>query len=252
MAAPAPLPTVNANNLITWITKQEFYTKGQQTNYSVAITADNSLIISKVGGVTSATTGMDTLIQHIQNQNWYNVVQGRVYFAKKYGGGGNSNHSEMCCMATADSLDEKLVYIKCTGDNCPACAEMLAHDRVTTGNSTATGTQSGWVHPRGRLAMGTQLGSWEEQLAELREFNATDKAKWARFEHSKTQKLSSDPEGKYELVACAASTPGRPASRTGWPGPPGGWTEDGVGQSPVATTSARSIMSTGTVLRSYR
>jgi len=191
-----PMNNAVVDDLIKWIKKQEFYLKGQQPNYAVGLTANGNLIISKVGGLTDRTGGMDDLQTEIQQTQWFSDNAPTVYLAKKYGGDGNSNHGEMCVLAAADALGEQLTYIKCTGDNCPACFAMLASAGVATGNAQATGTQAGWVHPRGRMALGTGLtSSWSDQIKELNAYNQLTAGEQKKFVHKHTQPGSVTPQG---------------------------------------------------------
>lgn len=191
-----PMNNAVVDDLIEWIEEQDFYLKGQQPNYAVGLTASGNLIISKVGGVTEKTTGMLDLQKEVSESQWFSDNAPTVYLAQKYGGDGNSNHGEMCVLAAADALGEQLVYIKCTGDNCPACFAMLASAGVATGNAQATGTQSGWVHPRGRMNLGTQLPSrWTDQIQELNAYNQLTPDQRRKFVHKHTQPGSVTPQG---------------------------------------------------------
>lgn len=187
------------NDVIAWITTQDFYTKNQQPNYAVAITNHSRMVISKVGGVTSKTKGMDDLAGYIQSRDWWTELEG-IYFGKTFGGDGGSNHGEMCVLAAVDAMrEEKIVEMKCTGDNCPACFEMLTHVGVKTLNKAATGAQSGWIHPRGRMALGSQLnGDWKGQIEELKAFNKLSAAAQAGFDYTLTRATGYDPEGSFE------------------------------------------------------
>jgi len=186
------------DDVITWIKKQDFYTRNQQPNYAVAITGGGRMIISKVGGVTSKTSGMGDLAGYIQSKDWWTELEG-LYFGKTFGGDGGSNHGEMCVLAAADAMGEKIAEMKCTGDNCPACFEMLKHAGVKTLNKSATGSQSGWIHPRGRMALGSQLNSdWKGQIEELKAFNKLSAAAQEDFDYTLTRATGYDPAGSYE------------------------------------------------------
>jgi hypothetical protein len=198
------LPATNAamiNHVVNWIAQQPFYLDNQQPNYAVGITDNHKMIVSKVGGVTSKTASMAALVNEIKNQHWWTQIEG-VYLAGTFGGDGNSNHGEMCVLAAADLIGEQIVDMRCTGDNCPACAIMLAHAGVHSLNNTASGAQQGWVHPRGRMTLGSQLNNnWSGQLAELQAFNQLTPAARADFVYNRTQRAGRDPQGKIEDVA---------------------------------------------------
>jgi hypothetical protein len=196
------LPVAAATDVIGWITVQPFFTQAQQTNYAVGLTTGDNMIISKVGGVTLQTNGMAALQAQLQTYPWYVAQQPQVHLAKKYTSGGVSNHGEMCVLAAADALADPLGHILCTGDNCPACADTLAAYGVATGNVTSGGTQTGWSHPRGRLAMGSSLGaSWAQQMAELAAYNALGTpATRSAFGHLHTQRTSTDPHGDSQRI----------------------------------------------------
>jgi hypothetical protein len=189
------------NHVLNWIFQQPFYTNAnQQPNYTVGITENRAMIISKAGGVTSRTNGMNALADEVKNQHWWPDLEG-VYFAQPFDPEG-SNHGEMCVLAAADAMGERLVDIRCTGDNCSACATVLADAGVNSMNNTAPGTQTGWRHPRGRLTLGTQNANytWQQQIAELHTFNRLTPAQRMNFRHVYTSSTFRDPKGKYELV----------------------------------------------------
>lgn len=190
------------NDVINWIVQQQFYRNNQQTNYTVGITAGSKLIISKVGGVTSRTAAMGTLATEIKSRRWWPQIKG-VYLASTFGGDGGSNHGEMCVLAAADALGDRLVDMRCTGDNCQACAIMLRHAGVHSMNNTAIGAQSGWIHPTGRMALGSQIDNhtWDEQLAELQAFNRLAPSARAGFAYKYTRQTGYDPQGGYEPIA---------------------------------------------------
>jgi hypothetical protein len=199
-----PAPATNAtmiNFVINWIMQQPFFLNNQQPNYAVGVTNHHKMIVSKVGGVTSKTLAMGAMVTAIKTQHWWTQIEG-VYLAGTFGGDGNSNHGEMCVLAAADLVGEQIVDMRCTGDNCQACAIVLAGAGVHTMNNTAIGPQQGWVHPRGRMTLGSQLNNnWNGQLAELQAFDQLAPAARAGFAHNLTQRAGRDPQGKIEDVA---------------------------------------------------
>lgn len=198
---PHPLNPPIANEVLDWIKAQPFYQGAQALNYAVGLTRGSKLIISKVGGVTSATAAMAGLDTMLRSKPWWTSLEG-VYLGKKFGGDGNSNHGEMCVLAAADAMEDPLIWMKCTGDNCPACYAMLADAGVHSMNDSATGSQSGWIHPRGPMALGSQLNNdWKGQIAELKSYNALQPAARAGFGFRLTQKLTTVPAGAYEMLS---------------------------------------------------
>lgn len=195
------LTTANVDALVTWIKNQSFFTEHQALNYAVGLTNVNNLIISKVGGVTTQTQATNLIAKWIKLQEWYLGHQDKVYLAKKFSTVvDSSNHGETCVLAGARARSENVVYLKCTGDNCEACAVMLAG---ISGNVTAAGTQTGWVHPFGPMALGTQLNKdWKGQINELKSYNTwlAEKKDPKTFAFHLTLKLSLPPEGSCEKL----------------------------------------------------
>lgn len=190
------------DDVVDWIKQQDFFLNSQALNYAVGITTSDNMIISKVAGVTTKTSGMSDLIAQIKKQDWWSTQIKGLYLAGTFGGDGGSNHGEMCVLAAADELGEELAEMGCTGDNCPACATMLSDAAVTTRNETAKGSQSGWIHPRGRMALGSQLNrDWAGQIDELKAFNKLDEDDRDDFKHKLTQRAGRDPKGKFQKVA---------------------------------------------------
>lgn len=195
------LTDAHADDIIDWIKQQDFFTRAQAPNYTVGITAD-TIIISKVGGVTSATGGMSDLKDYIKSQTWYPLAKNRVYLARKFSTAvDTSNHGEMCVLAAALDLGKQLTYLKCSAKNCKACARTLSDYDVPTGNDTSSDTQTGWVHPVGAMACGTAYNTdWSGQITELHRYNewlADDEDEDA-FTHSLTKELTTSPQGKHE------------------------------------------------------
>ena len=192
-------PTVVADGIVAWIKKQTFFTKGQATNYAVAVAGD-ALIISKVGGVTKATQGMDSLKSHIESEP---ACKGfTAYLARSYNTAiTGSNHGEMCVLAGAKVLGKTVTYMKCTGENCEACSVVLTANNVVSGNGVAAGEQIGWAHPLGRLALGTQRGKWSTQIDELKAYNrALAAGKEDDFTPVVAILLSQESTGKVDLL----------------------------------------------------
>lgn len=142
----------------------------QQENYTVGLTEGRALVISKAGGVTAETAGMDELRDAITRAEWWTTGFIRhVYLAQTFGAGGASNHGEMCVLAACKALRDPLALIECAGQNCSACFAMV--EDVTL-NEESELPQQGWVHPCAPIAMGTQRpGSWRAQVASLRIYN---------------------------------------------------------------------------------
>ncbi|KNE82460.1 MULTISPECIES: hypothetical protein [Streptomyces] len=179
--------------VLYWLRKNA--RSGQEVNWTVAITEEHTMIISKVGGVTSQTRGMALLCQSIKEQPWRASLKG-VYLAKTFTADGVSNHAEMCILAAADSLGQRVEHMKCASDNCEACAHMLQYAKVNTMNG-AGGAAMGWIHPRGCMALGTTLNDyWNEQIKELDRFNEAGEP--GDFKHTFTQHQGSEPQGGYE------------------------------------------------------
>ncbi|MCQ4200362.1 hypothetical protein M4J06_003915 [Streptomyces coelicoflavus] len=172
---------------------------GQEVNWTVGITEGDAMIIGRVNGVTSETRGMTDLARAIAAEPWCTGLRGGVHLAKSFSKVSVSNHAEMCVLAAADSLRQRVAAMGCASPNCEACAHMLAFAGVKSINGSVTGGQQGWVHPRGRMALGTQLNpSWREQIAELDRFNAAGAP--ANFVHRYTLGLNADPEGATEKI----------------------------------------------------
>ncbi|MFJ1791624.1 hypothetical protein [Kitasatospora griseola] len=184
---------------LDWI--KENIRSSQEVNWTVAVTATPAMIISKVGGVTSKTQGMNSLGQAIENEGWYSTLRGGVYLAQVFTVDANSNHAEMCILAATDSLKQKVADMECASPNCEACAHMLRFAGVKTPKPPTEKAQSGWLHPRAPLALGTQINlDWEDQIKELDSFNkATEKEK-ENFKYVYTKHLTSKPQGKWEKI----------------------------------------------------
>ncbi|MBB5873362.1 hypothetical protein F4553_006796 [Allocatelliglobosispora scoriae] len=196
-----PLPNVATTNVITWIMAQPFFINNQAPNFAVGLSGD-TMIISKVGGITLRAGGMAALQAQIQTYPWYVAGTTVVYLAKKFTSDGASNHGEMCVLAAADDLGLVLNRMECTGANCAACFQTLGAYGVPTVNVMAAGSQVGWAHPRGRLAMGTAVNDrWDDQVAELPGYNAlaTTAARNA-FAHQHTMRTLSMPQGDWEQI----------------------------------------------------
>lgn len=181
---------VAATGMVQWL-KQKGY--GGATNYTVAVLANDDLVISKVGGVTAKTKAIATMKGEIETKGYH---KGRkIYLAQKFSKDGASNHAEMCILAAA--FDLGVNYMLCTGPHCPFCAETMKAYKVELGNGTGGKGQVGWSHPFHRLFYGTQTsGKEEDKLAELKsvhEGKTTVKA--AKL----TGAVMSDPKGARTL-----------------------------------------------------
>lgn len=196
-----------SHEVIDWIRRQDFFRENQAPNYVVGVTRGGNVIISKVGGVTSAARGIGDLWEMVRQTPWFGDNTPGVYLAQRFTHDGNNNHAEMCALAAADALADPLDHIRCTADNCDPCHITLEWAGVTSGNGRAPGTQTGWVHPRGCLQLGTSLAppgmssaeTWRRQTAELRDYHAC--ADKEHFPHRYTRRTSWPPQGSMEQLS---------------------------------------------------
>ncbi len=194
------LPVSAAEDVISWIERQPFSHKGQHRNYTVGLTDDGNMIISKENGITEDAEGMRELREMIGTTDWYHLYEPTVYLAQFFNGDGGGNHGEMCVLAAADRLRETLKYVLCSGDNCLACYGTMSAYEVESGNDPSARPQQSWMHPRGRLMMGTGLTApWPDQLAELGRYNACDAAGRATFAYKDTKRCSTRAEGQFQV-----------------------------------------------------
>jgi hypothetical protein len=168
-------PKINAKAavvaLIEWMKKQDAFASA--SNYCVAALANDDLIITKVNGVTTQAAAIEMLGQKIQKEG---IEFGRdIYLAQKYSTAVGSNHAEMCILAAADKLGQKVNLMGCTGPNCPYCDQMMKDDGIPSLNAGQDGkAQQGWAHPRASIFWGSQVSDspcWV-QVADLANFNA--------------------------------------------------------------------------------
>ncbi|MFD7747772.1 hypothetical protein ACFV2V_24135 [Streptomyces sp. NPDC059698] len=177
----------------------------QEANWTVAITVEGAMIVSKVGGVTSGTSNVPALSLWIQDQAWWPDLSG-LYLAKKFTKDGVSNHAEMCILAAVDSLEMSVAKMGCASDNCEACGHVLIWDGTDSLNDMSTSPQQGWVHPRGRMGLGLQVNDqWAKQILELDKFNDQGPANYQQFEFKWTKELQSDPKGQFEYLGAPLS-----------------------------------------------
>ncbi len=165
----------------------------QQSNYSVGVTTNDEIVISKVGGTTDDTDLIKTFCS-----TWN--TQRMIYVAQSFNTSGTGgNHGEMCVYAGCeDGLGETLTHLYCTHPNCKYCAAFLKIYKITT-RSVNTGepkSQSSWYHPVHNLVYGSQLGSNES--AQVKEMVAItkDPSKEVRLGR-KTEKV---PKGRVERI----------------------------------------------------
>jgi hypothetical protein len=167
---------VAAKGIIEWLRKNGH---GGAQNYSVGVTDDDDLIISRVGGMTSkaarSITAKDddptTLEDYIKSQGY---DTGRsISLARKFNAGvPASNHAEMCIMAAAGK--GRIKFMDCTGPHCAFCSALMKNDGVEPGNETGGPHQTGWVHPFERVGYGNQLATKvQDQVAELAKLPVT-------------------------------------------------------------------------------
>ncbi|MER6633475.1 hypothetical protein ABT301_35565 [Streptomyces sp. NPDC000987] len=172
---------------------------GQEVNWTVAITNTNEMIISKVGGVTSARRGMQDLAHWMAAQEWQAELDG-VCLAKKFTRDAASNHAEMCILAAARSMgmnpEVDVDLMGCPSLHCEACANTLDYANVTTLDGARTGSQQGWCHPYAPMAIGLQYGDWAPQLEELDRFNEAGAPDGFPFEYAR--QLTYQPAGDFE------------------------------------------------------
>lgn len=194
-ATPWTDPSKAADALVAWISKQPF---SGENNFTVGVYKGNHLVISKVGGITTAAASAKEIIAFIKKNS---METGRkIYLAKSFAkkDGPVSNHAEMCILAACGAED--LSYIKCTSPNCKFCkATLLAYDIKNANAEGPDGkTQTGWRHPFLRVNYGNVLSSSEsEQLAELKKIN---KDKMIDGPPKYGQSASYDPKGDMALV----------------------------------------------------
>jgi ribosomal protein S18 acetylase RimI-like enzyme len=160
--------------LVTWLKAKD--PGKQQSNFSVGLTGDGCLIISKVGGITrKSKTISDAIAAYVAEA--YPGQQ--VYLAKKFNNlSPSGNHAEMCVVATANALKKNLTQVTCTHPNCRFCSAMMTFLGIV-GNSITKGdpgSQATWCHPTFNAAFGTTFNSNEDTCLEaLNTFNAATK-----------------------------------------------------------------------------
>jgi GNAT superfamily N-acetyltransferase len=120
-------------------------TKKYPKNYSVGLTDNNQIIISKVGGIANMAP-LDVVVNLIACNDLYQQLD--VYYASNFNSQ-SGNHGEMCVIAGANALGAKLSSISCSCKSCGFCAQQMADDGITniSGNGEAK-SQSVWYHPR--------------------------------------------------------------------------------------------------------
>lgn len=153
-----------AQAIIAWI--QTNPPPGQQTNYSVGVATNGDLYISRVGGVTAATTYVtNQLGAYIQQQNYH---LGRdIFLAGRFNNAYTSgNHAETCVIAAAGA--GALTKIYCAGPHCAFCAALMRKLAIATGAAVGGSDQSGWAHPFAPIFLGSSVNNdTESQLAAL-------------------------------------------------------------------------------------
>ena len=161
------VPWKNAFNAILQYLKNNM---PLDSNYCVAALQYGDLIISKVNGVTAATSAINGLQEMILEQGLHENRD--IYLAQKYNTEMPSNHSEMCILAAARMLKMKVLSMGCTGPNCPYCAAMLSHEGVPSANEIATRQQIGWAHPWENLFWGSSVNNQKVnvQVADLKRY----------------------------------------------------------------------------------
>jgi hypothetical protein len=172
VVAPMVAPVVIAGGTaVTSITAFLKAKMRKDSNYCTALLANGDLIVSKVNGVTGATTGMDLVRRHITANGFHT---GRhVYLAQKYNTSLGSNHAEMCILAAARALGQTVTQMACTGPNCPYCAKMLKHENVASANAGVDGkAQQGWAHPYDKIFWGSQVSNLPvaDQVKDLKKY----------------------------------------------------------------------------------
>jgi hypothetical protein len=84
-----------------------------------------------------------------------------------------SNHAEMCILAAAKALGQRVTQMACTGPNCPYCAAMLEHENVASANAGVDGkAQQGWAHPYDKIFWGSKVANRlvDDSVADLKEY----------------------------------------------------------------------------------
>ncbi|WP_152627564.1 hypothetical protein [Streptacidiphilus melanogenes] len=137
-------------------------------NWTVAITDASSMIISRANGVTWGVAGMRKAGREIMQMHG-RTLTGGIYIANKFTKGA-SNHSEMCILAAAERLGERVTDLECGAQNCGACGSVIQAKGITNTSPAGSGrSQTGWSHPYVAVFIGTQksdeamrLGWWEQ------------------------------------------------------------------------------------------
>ena len=177
------------------LVKYIFGEEGTDNNWTAGALANGDLLIGKVNGVTSATAFTVKLKAYIKKNK---IEKGRDIYLAKVFHGGSSRHAEMCVLAAADALGKKVTFMICVAPNCDFCARMLKDAGVTSAchQGSDPTSQQGWMHPRKKVAYGTQLPApLGEQLAELKDVNSGT-VKEGDIE--KGQKQGVSPQGQSE------------------------------------------------------
>jgi ribosomal protein S18 acetylase RimI-like enzyme len=169
--AQASAASVDIVPLVTWLKAKD--PGSQKSNFSVGLTADGCLIISKVGGITKKSRDMVAGIAAYVQEAY---PKQQVYLAKKFNKlSPSGNHAEMCVVATARALGKTLTQVTCTHPNCRFCSTMMTFLNIV-GNSITKGdpgSQATWCHPIVNAAFGTTFNSDEDTcLKALQLFNA--------------------------------------------------------------------------------
>lgn len=197
---PVAIARWAAQTTLEWLMGHESLQGVQQPNFTVGITEGGNVIISKVGGITPQSAIIKDLQANLTTLPWYQKKSTvEVYTARAYAG--NNSHGEMCVLAGSEALQDRLFYMLCSGDNCPACHDTLLGAGIISGNKPADGTQAGWTHPFAPYALGNQFtSSWENQMADLHRLNTTDRRQWDTFQSAHLQRVSTPPQGRYDRI----------------------------------------------------
>jgi hypothetical protein len=150
-----------ADGIIQWLNSNGY---GGDSNFTVGVTVNGNLILSKVNGITAEAKAMKELKPVIEEEGWH--VDRYIYLAQKFNTAVGSNHAEMCILAAIGRGN--LTYMKCTNPNCDFCAAALKTYNVPSGNSGGGKSQQGWTHPFYPIFYGTQIGGVKAQVTELK------------------------------------------------------------------------------------
>ena len=168
----ATLPGADVQvRLVQWLRAND--PASQPSNFSIGLTATGAFIVSKVGGLTTASAIVRPFVAFIKASGWGNR---NFYLASKFNNSaGSGNHAEMCVVAAAhgNGAVGALTSVICTHPNCALCAEQMRGMGIAGSSidNGAPGSQATWAHPTRGALFGTVYGE-TDMAAQVRALTA--------------------------------------------------------------------------------